>query len=133
MLAREAYTAAADKTRFPEQLRWVEPWQAARLVSGGFGGGRGGGAAGEIRMDTGEFDPLLGFSYTEIAGMSRSMHRTQGMGAPERRGPSNSSASSSVASVASSHLRWDSSRRAKTNCGAPSPNVLLRPSRNSTA
>ena len=94
MLAREAYTAAADKTRFPEQLRWVEPWQAGRLVSGGFGGGRGGGAAGDIRMDTGEFDTLLGFSYTEIAGMSRSMHRTQGMGAPERRGPSNSSVSS---------------------------------------
>jgi hypothetical protein len=95
ILTREAYTAAADKTRFPEQLRWVEPWQAARLVSGGFGGGPGGGAAtGGIRLDTGEFDPLLGFSYTEIAGMSRSMHRSQGMGAPERRGPSNSSMSS---------------------------------------
>jgi hypothetical protein len=94
ILTREAYTAAADKTRFPEQLRWVEPWQAARLLSGGFGGGRGGGATtGGIQMDTGEFDPLLGFSYTEIAGMSRSMHRTQGMGAPERRGPSSSSMS----------------------------------------
>ena len=93
ILAREAYTAAADKTRFPEQLRWVEPWQAKRLVSGGFGGGRGGGggAAGGIRMDTGEFNPLLGYSYTEIAGMSRSMHRTQGVGSPERRGPSVSS------------------------------------------
>jgi hypothetical protein len=95
ILGREAYTAAADKTRFPEQLRWVEPWQAKRMVSGGFGAGpgrpAGGAAASAIRMDTGEFDPLLGFSYTEIAGMSRSMHRTQGVGAPERRGPSNSS------------------------------------------
>jgi hypothetical protein len=90
ILTREAYAAAADKTRFPEQLRWVEPWQAKRLVSGGFGGGPGGGggAASGIRLDTGAYDPLLGFSYTEIAGMSRSMHRTQGMGAPERRGPS---------------------------------------------
>lgn len=94
ILTREAYAAAADKTRFPEQLRWVEPWQAGRLVSGGFGGGRSGaGASGGIQMDTGEFDPLLGSSYTEIAGMSRSMHRTQGMGAPERRGPSSSSMS----------------------------------------
>jgi len=97
ILGREAYTAAADKTRFPEQLRWVEPWQAKRLVSGGFrpgpGPAAGGGAASGIRMDTGEFDPLLGYSYTEIAGMSRSMHRTQGMGAPERRGPSNASLS----------------------------------------
>ncbi len=30
---------------------------------------------------------LLGHSYTEIAGMSRSMHRSQGMGTAERRGP----------------------------------------------
>ena len=94
ILSREAYTAAADKTRFPEQLRWVEPWQAKRFVSAGFGGGPAGGAASSsIRMDTGEFDPLLGFSYSEIAGMSRSMHRTQGMGAPERRGPSSISGS----------------------------------------
>jgi len=94
ILGREAYTAAADKSRFPEQLRWVQPWQAKRLLLVGFGPGAaaGGGAASGTRMDTGEFDPLLGFSYTEIAGMSRSLHRTQGMGAPERRGPSVSSA-----------------------------------------
>src|SRR5262249_51039263 len=30
--------------------------------------------------------PVLGKSYAEIAGISRSMHRSQGMGAPERRG-----------------------------------------------
>ena len=97
ILAHEAFTAAADKTRFPEQLRWVEPWQAKRLVAGGFGGGPGRGGAGgspqDIRMDTGEYNPLLGFSYTEIAGMSRSMHKTQGVGAPERRGAAVSSMS----------------------------------------
>jgi hypothetical protein len=94
ILGREAVAAAADQTRFPEQLRWVEPWQVRRVLSGGFGGARpgpGGGDQQGIRIDTGEFDPLLGFSYSEIAGMSRSMHRTQGMGAPERRGASSSS------------------------------------------
>jgi hypothetical protein len=97
ILAREAFAAAADKTRFPEQFRWVEPWQAKRLVTGGFGGGpqaaAGRAAPAGVRVDTGEFDPVLGFSYTEIAGMSRSMHRSQGMGAPERRGPASSSLS----------------------------------------
>jgi hypothetical protein len=91
ILAREAYFAAADRTRFPEQLRYVEPWQAARLISGGFGGAGRGGAAGSapgsIRADFGAYNPLLGYSYTEISGMSRSMHRSQGVGAPERRGP----------------------------------------------
>jgi hypothetical protein len=91
ILTREAFAAAGDKTRFPEQLRWVEPWQPKRLIGGGMGGGgRGpqpGGAPGAgLRIDTGEYSPLLGFSYSEIAGMSRSMHRTQGVGAPERRG-----------------------------------------------
>ena len=91
ILGREAVAAAADKTRFPEQLRWVEPWQIRRVVSGGYGPGGGGGAPQGIRIDTGEFDPLLGYSYSEIAGMSRSMHRSQGMGAPERRGASSAS------------------------------------------
>jgi hypothetical protein len=94
ILAREAFTAAADKTRFPEQLKWVEPWQAKRILSGGPGPGRGPGAnPGGIQIDTGEYNPLLGFSYGEIAGMSRSMHKTQGVGAPERRGAAMSSMS----------------------------------------
>jgi hypothetical protein len=37
-------------------------------------------------MDFGAYNPLLGYSYSEISGMSRSMHRSQGVGAPERRG-----------------------------------------------
>ncbi len=97
ILGREVFSVAADKTRFPEQFRWVQPWQATRLVSGGFGGpgpGRaGGGVQAAIRLDTGEYDRLLGFSYGEIAGMSRSMHKTQGVGAPERRGSAISSMS----------------------------------------
>ena len=93
ILGREAYAAAPDKTRFPEQLRWVEPWQVRRMVGRGAGGGRGapGGTEGAVTVDTGDFDPLLGFSYSEIAGMSRSMHKSQGMGAPEQRGASRSS------------------------------------------
>ncbi len=44
-------------------------------------------APGRLEIDTGEFDPVLGTSYTEIAGISRSMHHSQGMGSAERRGP----------------------------------------------
>src|SRR5947207_4813371 len=49
ILGKEAFTAAADATKFPEQLKYVQPWQAKRLVqAAGFGGGPGGrgGAAG---------------------------------------------------------------------------------------
>ena len=41
-----------------------------------------------IEFDTGTYNPVLGKSYGEIAGISRSEHRSQGMGSPERRGPS---------------------------------------------
>ncbi len=85
ILSREAFPAAADKSRFPEQLRYVEPWQATRVL------GRGAGAGGSIPIDTGDYDPVLGYSYSEIAGMSRSMHKSQGMGAPEQRGASRGS------------------------------------------
>ncbi len=85
ILGREAFAAAADRTRFAEQLTWVEPWQAKRAVWNVYGGG--GDVAGRVAIDTGEYSPVLGHSYAEIAGMSRSMHRSQAMGSGERRGP----------------------------------------------
>jgi hypothetical protein len=39
-------------------------------------------------VDVGAYNPVLGVSYSQIAGMSRSMHRSQGMGASQRPGPS---------------------------------------------
>ena len=91
LLGKEAFAAAADKTRFPEQLKYVQPWQAKRLTWNVFSFNRDQEKEAEqmktrIEMDPGEYDPVLGHSYGEIAGMSRSQHRSQGMGAPERKG-----------------------------------------------
>ena len=88
ILAEEAFAAAADSTRYAEQLRWVRPWRARRVVWNAF---RPGGAGpdttpGRIQVDVGEYNELLGRSYTELAGESRSMHKSQGFGAAERRG-----------------------------------------------
>ncbi|MBI4874359.1 MAG: PIG-L family deacetylase [Acidobacteria bacterium] len=85
MLGKEAFSAAADPKQFPEQLRWAGPWQARRLLWNVFGAGDQR-APGSVSIDTGSFDPILGYSFGEIAGMSRSMHRSQGFGAAERRG-----------------------------------------------
>ena len=88
ILAEEAFAAAADPRRFPEQLAHVRPWQAKRVVWNVF---RFANAApdtvpGRIAVDIGAYDPLLGRSYTELAGESRSMHKSQGFGSAERRG-----------------------------------------------
>ncbi|HEV8267819.1 MAG TPA: LmbE family protein, partial [Thermoanaerobaculia bacterium] len=41
---------------------------------------------GDVAIDLGTFNPLVGRSYMEIAGISRSMHKSQGFGAQELRG-----------------------------------------------
>src|SRR6266568_4389770 len=47
ILGKEAFTAAADPTKFSEQLKYVQPWQAKRLLqAAGFGGGPGGQGGG---------------------------------------------------------------------------------------
>ncbi len=91
LIADEAFEAAADPKRFPEQLKYVEPWQAKRLVWNSFGSLRQIEAEpakplDRISMDVGEFDPYLGYSYGEVAGWSRSQHKSQAMGAAERKG-----------------------------------------------
>lgn len=88
ILAEEAFAAAADPTRFPEQLASVKPWKAKRLVWNAFRFGNAGPdtTPGRIRVDVGAYQPLLGRSYSEIAGESRSMHKSQGFGSAERRG-----------------------------------------------
>jgi LmbE family N-acetylglucosaminyl deacetylase len=92
MLGQEAFAAAADPQRFPEQLRWVKPWKPVRAVQGLYGSFmRPDGARETLFINPGEFDPILGYSYNEIGGQSRSMHRSQAMGSAERRGESQTS------------------------------------------
>ncbi len=106
ILGKEAYEAAGDPSRFPEQLKWVKPWRARRLMRSRFaplnpplGQGRGAGRGATpapgpgrgpdpfpnqpvITLETGEFDPVIGRSYREISVISRNEHRSQGQGAP---------------------------------------------------
>jgi LmbE family N-acetylglucosaminyl deacetylase len=108
VLGREAFTAAADPTRFPEQLKDVQPWQATRLLWNVFSFTReqeleAAKLSDRLEVDLGAYDPLLGYSYSEIAGMSRSEHRSQGMGSPERRG----SAKNYLAHVAGTPAKAD--------------------------
>ncbi len=91
ILGKEAFSAAADPSKFPEQLQWVQPWQAKRLMWNTFAftaeqEKEEAAIKDKLAVDLGEYSPELGYSYSEIAGMSRSQHRSQGMGAPERKG-----------------------------------------------
>lgn len=83
ILAREAFEAAGDPKRFPEQLAHHPAWQPKRLLFNAF---RPQPAPGAISLDLGQYDPLLGKSYAELSAESRSQHRSQGFGAVPFRG-----------------------------------------------
>lgn len=90
ILANEAFTAAADPTKFPEQLKYgVKPWQAKRILWNNYNfGGNNTISNDQFKMDIGMYNPLLGKSMGEIAGESRSQHKSQGFGASRQRGES---------------------------------------------
>lgn len=75
LIAREAYDAAADTVRFPVKL-YGRAWAPLKF----YRSARGNRTAGAVAMNVGEYDPVLGRSYAEIAGESRAQHRSQGFG-----------------------------------------------------
>lgn len=90
ILAEEAFTAAADPSKFPEQLRYTKPWKAKRIVWNSYSWGKDQltdqEKASFTKMELGDYNPVLGKSYSELAGVSRSMHKSQGFGDSEDRG-----------------------------------------------
>ncbi len=84
ILAREAFDAAADATRFTDLPGGGDrPWRVDKLyLSLRFSR-----EPPPVRVDTGTYDPLLGRSYLQLAMESRSQHRSQEMGAPQPLGP----------------------------------------------
>ncbi len=95
ILALEAFDLAINKTSFPDQLSIVTPWQPRRIfwnTSFWFYGSREAFDKADkskmLAIDIGSFDPVTGESNSEIAGRSRSMHKSQGFGSAETRGES---------------------------------------------
>ncbi|MES2762122.1 MAG: PIG-L family deacetylase [Bacteroidota bacterium] len=87
ILAVEAFDAAADPKRFPEQLKSVQVWQAKRIFWNTFNFGTTNTTApNQLKTDVGVYNPLLGKSYGEIAADSRSNHKSQGFGSAKQRG-----------------------------------------------
>lgn len=88
ILAEEAFTAAADPSRFPEQLKYVQPWQAKRLLYNNAARFWNPNAdmTGNVAVEVGSYNPMLGKSYGELAAESRSMHKSQGFGSAKTRG-----------------------------------------------
>lgn len=81
ILAREAFEVAADTLRFPVASHGV-PWTPLKFYRGAWSRNR----PATLTMEVGTYDAVLGRSSAEIAGESRSQHRSQGFGVVQRRG-----------------------------------------------
>ncbi len=81
-LALQAFEAAADRTRFPDQLKQVEPWQPKRLfVRFGFGGSENNTSNKDVRVisvDPNEYDPVRKKTFAEQALAALQEHSSQG-------------------------------------------------------
>lgn len=88
ILAVEAFKLAGDANAFPEQLKFVQPWQAKRIFWNAWTPAlttMGINSDTLIKVNFGEYNHLLGRSYTEISAVSRTMHKSQGFGSSGRR------------------------------------------------
>jgi LmbE family N-acetylglucosaminyl deacetylase len=97
MLAREAYDIAGDTARMPRaRTAGIGPWTPLKF----YRAARFRPTEATLRFNVGEYDPLIGRSYYEIAAESRSQHKSQGFGVLERKG-----------------VQWDYLRREGTRVG----------------
>ena len=82
ILTKEAFRAAGDPKRFPEQLKeGLEPWQPKKLYIGnvcGFGAMTCDAANYTLRLNTGVVDPVLGASYIQFAMQGLRHQQSQG-------------------------------------------------------
>jgi LmbE family N-acetylglucosaminyl deacetylase len=89
LLALEAFNWANDPQKFPEQLKYVQPWQPKRIVWNSYSRGfrnQPPDTAKYVKAEIGSYNPLLGKSHLVIAAESRSMHKSQGFGSAKPHG-----------------------------------------------
>lgn len=87
ILTRRAFDLAGDPSYQPPSGGGLPPWKPRRLLFNGsqfmlpeFDTSRA------MKINTGGYNAILGESYNEISGRSRSLHKSQGFGAAQNRG-----------------------------------------------
>lgn len=93
LLSVESFDLAYDATAFPNQLKWVKPWQPKRQFFNTswwfYGSKEKFDAADKSNLSSlpiGVYYPTIGKSNQEIAALSRSCHQSQGFGSTGSRG-----------------------------------------------
>jgi LmbE family N-acetylglucosaminyl deacetylase len=81
VVAEKAFKLAGDKKAFPDQMKYVNVWQPKRVLWNTFRfGAVNTTAEDQLKITVGQYDAQLGMGYGELAGLSRSLHKSQGAG-----------------------------------------------------
>lgn len=79
IISQEAFQAAADPSRFPEQIEeGLRPWQPLKMYRGGVRAEEN--EKWHVRINAGEYSPWLGKSYRQFASEGLSYQRSQTSG-----------------------------------------------------
>jgi LmbE family N-acetylglucosaminyl deacetylase len=83
IIAAKAFKMAGDKLQFTEHFQYNPAWQAKRLLWNTYRFGSANTTSeDQFKIKVGNYSPLLGMGYGELAGISRSLHKSQGAGTP---------------------------------------------------
>ena len=83
IIAAKAYRMAGDKTQFTEQLKTYPAWHPKRLLQNTYRfGDRNTTSEDQFKLTVGQYEPGMGMGSGELAGLSRSVHKSQGAGTP---------------------------------------------------
>jgi len=103
LVAEKAFKLAGDKSAFPNQLKYINVWQPKRILWNTFRfGAVNTTAENQLKITVGQYDAQLGMGYGELAGLSRSLHKSQGAG------------TQSVAGIKTEYFSHDDGEPAKT-------------------
>lgn len=87
IIAAKAFKASGDEKQFSQQLKYYSAWQPKRILFNAFRFGSSNTTTEDMfKLSVGQYSPLLGMGFGELAGISRSIHRSQGAGTPSTPG-----------------------------------------------
>ncbi len=83
IIAENAFKAAGDGSKYADQLMYYKPWQPKRIFWNTYKfGDRNTTSESQLKITVGDYSSTLGMSTGELAGASRSVHKSQGAGTP---------------------------------------------------
>lgn len=83
IIAARAFKASGDKNAYPAQLKYAGAWQPKRILFNAFRFGSFNTTTEDmLKIKVGQYLPQIGMGAGELAGISRSVHKSQGAGTP---------------------------------------------------